>query len=84
MVGSGAFLANSFAGNAGNVDLGVNMVNWLAGEEHLITLQPRAAKDSSLVLGKTQLAVIGIGFLVGLPLLLAGAGGLLWWKRRRA
>jgi hypothetical protein len=84
VVGSGAFLANSFAGNAGNVDLGVNMVNWLAGEEHLITLQPRAAKDSSLVLGKTQLAVIGIGFLVGLPLLLAGAGGLLWWKRRRA
>jgi len=84
VVGNGAFLANSFAGNGGNVDLGVNMVNWLAGEEHLITLQPRAAKDSSLELGKTRLAVIGIGFLVGLPLLLALVGGAMWWKRRRA
>lgn len=84
VVGNGAFLANSFAGNGGNVDLGVNMVNWLAGEEHLITLQPRAAKDSSLVLGKTQLTAIGIGFLFGLPLLLAGVGVRIWWKRRRA
>jgi ABC-type uncharacterized transport system len=84
VVGNGAFLANSFAGNGGNVDLGVNMVNWLAGEEHLITLQPRAAKDSSLVLGKAQLTAIGIGFLLGLPLLLAGVGFYIWWKRRRA
>jgi len=84
VVGNGAFLANSFAGNGGNVDLGVNMVNWLAGEEHLITLQPRAAKDSNLALGKTQLTAIGIGFLVGLPLLLAGVGVYIWWKRRRA
>jgi len=84
VVGNGAFLSNSFAGNAGNVDLGVNMVNWLAGEEHLITLQPRAAKDSNLVLSKTQLNVISIGFLLGLPLMLAGAGGYIWWKRRRA
>ena len=84
VVGSGAFLANSFAGNGGNVDLGVNMVNWLASEERLITLQPRATKDSNLVLGKTQLTVIGVGFLVGLPLLLSVVGGLMWWKRRRA
>jgi len=84
VVGNGAFLANSFAGNGGNVDLGVNMVNWLSSEEHLITLQPRAAKDSNLVLSKTQLTAIGIGFLLGLPLLLAGVGVYIWWKRRRA
>ncbi|HEX5337222.1 MAG TPA: GldG family protein [Gallionella sp.] len=84
VVGSGAFLSNSFAGNGGNVDLGVNMVNWLSSEEHLITQQPRAAKDSNLLLSKTQLALIGSGFLFGLPILLAAAGGLMWWKRRRA
>lgn len=83
VVGNGAFLANSFAGNGGNVDLGVNMVNWLAGEEQLITLQPRAAPDSSIVLSKMQINVISFGFLLGLPLLLAGAGGYIWWKRRR-
>jgi ABC-type uncharacterized transport system involved in gliding motility auxiliary subunit len=84
VVGNGAFLANSFAGNGGNVDLGVNMVNWLASEEHLITLQPRATRDSNILLSRTQLAVISLGFLVGLPLLLSVVGGVMWWKRRRA
>lgn len=84
VVGSGAFLANSYAGNGGNVDLGVNIINWLSGEEHLITLQPRAARDSSLTLGKTHLSIIGLGFLLALPLLLAGVGGYIWWKRRRS
>lgn len=84
VVGNAAFLANSFAGNGGNVDLGVNMVNWLANEDRLITLQPRAAKDSNLTLGRTQLNVISLGFLLGLPLLLAAVGVRMWWKRRRS
>jgi gliding motility-associatede transport system auxiliary component len=84
VVGDGAFLANSFAGNGGNVDLGVNMVNWLAGEEHLIVQHLRPAKDSKLELSAMQLRLISIGFLLGLPLLLAGTGGYIWWKRRRA
>ena len=84
VVGNGAFLSNSFAGNGGNVDLGMNMVNWLAGEEHLITQQLRPVKDSKLELSATQLRFISIGFLFGLPLLLAGVGIFIWWKRRRA
>ena len=84
VVGDGAFLSNSFAGNGGNVDLGLNMVNWLAGEEHLITQKLRPAKDSKLELSAMQLRLIGFGFLLGLPLLLAGTGGIIWWKRRRA
>ncbi len=84
VVGCGAFLSNSFAGNGGNVDMGVNMVNWLARDDQLITLQPRAAKDSNIVLSKTQLTVISAGFLLGLPLLLSIAGGYIWWRRRRA
>lgn len=84
VVGSGAFLANSFAGNGGNVDLGVNMVNWLAGEESLINVQPRGSQDSNLNLSKLQLGSIGIVCLLLLPLLLAGWGVFIWWKRRRA
>jgi len=84
VVGNGAFLSNSFAGNGGNVDLGVNMVNWLASEEHLIAIQPRAAKDSNLVLSRMQLNIISFGFLLAVPLLLALVGGAIWWKRRRS
>ncbi len=84
VVGNGAFLSNSFAGNGGNVDLGMNMVNWLAGEEHLITQKLRPAKDSKLELSAMQLRLISIGFLLGLPLLLAGGGVYIWRKRRKA
>jgi ABC-type uncharacterized transport system involved in gliding motility auxiliary subunit len=84
VVGNGAFLSNSYAGNGGNVDLGVNMVNWLGSEENLITLQPRAARDSNIVLSRNQLGVISIVFLIVLPLALAGWGAYVWWKRRRA
>ena len=83
VVGNGAFLSNSFAGNGGNVDLGLNMVNWLAGEENLITQQLRPSKDSKLELSATQLRSISIVALLILPLLLAGVGGYIWWKRRR-
>ena len=82
VVGSGAFLANAYAGNGGNLDLGINMINWLAREEHLITTQPRATLDSAITLSKTQLSVISIGFVIVLPLLLAVIGGVLWWRRR--
>jgi LPXTG-motif cell wall-anchored protein len=66
------------------VDMGVNMVNWLARDDQLISLQPRAAKDSNIVLSMRQLTVISAGFLIGVPLLLGGIGGYLWWRRRRA
>lgn len=82
VVGSGSFLANAYAGNGGNIDLGINMVNWLAHEEHLITTQPRATADSAITLSKNQLSAISIGFVVAVPLLLIITGGVLWWRRR--
>ncbi|MDD4928842.1 MAG: GldG family protein [Gallionella sp.] len=82
VVGSGAFLANSYAGNGGNVDMGINMMNWLSGDDQLITIPPRFAKDSKIVLSRTQLTAISAGFLIGLPLLLTGFGGYIWWRRR--
>lgn len=83
VVGNGAFLANVYSGNGGNLDLGVNMVNWLANEERLITVQPRSAKDGKITLSKNQLSAISVSFLVVLPLLLFAMGALQWWRRKR-
>jgi hypothetical protein len=82
VVGSGAFLANAYVGNGGNLDLGINMVNWLTNEEHLITTQPRATLDNAIVLSKNQLSFISIGFVIAVPLMLIGIGGFIWWRRR--
>jgi len=82
-VGSGSFLANTYAGNGGNLDLGVNMVNWLSNQDKLITIPPRAAKDDTVTLSKIQLAFITIGLVIVLPLILVLIGGVLWWRRRR-
>jgi len=82
VVGNGAFLDNSHAGNGGNVDLGINMVNWLASEERFLNLHPKAAEDSQLVMSKLQLEIISAIYLVILPLLLITAGIFIWRKRR--
>lgn len=82
VVGSGSFLANAYVGNGGNLDLGINMLNWLASEEHLISMQPRATLDNAIVLSKNQLNIISISAVVAAPLLLLVIGGILWWRRR--
>ncbi len=83
VVGSGSFLSNMYVGNGRNLDLGVNMVNWLGGQDSLIFIPPRAARDDTVTLSHTQLSVISVGLVIVLPLLLALAGGVLWWRRRR-
>ena len=84
VTGSGHFLANQYIGTLGNLDLGVNMLNWLAGDDALITVQPRTRSDLTLELTRSGLALIGFGFLMVLPLALLAAGGVIWWRRRKA
>jgi ABC-type uncharacterized transport system involved in gliding motility auxiliary subunit len=84
VVGSGHFLANQYVGTLGNLDLGINMINWLAGDETLITVQPRSRADLTLELSRAALNTIGLGFLIVLPLGFLAAGGLIWWRRRKA
>ena len=84
VVGSGAFLSNAYSGNGGNLDLGMNMVNWLAGDEQFITLAPHTAKDSSLSFSKHQLTAFTYSLLLALPLLMVAIGGWLWWRWHRA
>ena len=83
VVGSGNFLANTFLGNGGNLALGMNIVNWLAGDDAFVAIAPHTTVDVQLDLGRGSLLAIAIGFLFALPLALFAAGGYLWWRRRR-
>lgn len=83
VVGSGSFIANAFLGNAANLDLALNMMNWLAGEEGLVSIQPRAVRDSRLELSRPWTTAISIGWLVALPLAFLAAAALVVWRRRR-
>ncbi len=82
VVGTGEFLANAFVGNGGNMDFGVNLVNWLAGDERLISIQPRPTLDASMLLSKNVAAAMAIVLLFGLPLAFIGIAAFIGWKRR--
>ena len=84
VVGTGHFLSNTFLGNGGNLDLGINIVNWLTGDDSLITVQPRPAADSNIDIDQVTLYLIAFTFLLLLPLVFVVAGGIIWWRRRRA
>jgi ABC-type uncharacterized transport system involved in gliding motility auxiliary subunit len=83
VVGNGHFLSNAFIGNGGNRELGVNMVNWLAGDERMIVIQPREAADGRVDIDQTTLYLIAFGFLIVLPLAFMVTGFAIWWRRRR-
>lgn len=84
VIGSGGFLANTYLGNGGNLALGIALMNWLAGDERLITIPPRPTMDAGLLLTKPAAAAISVGSLIALPLLFLAAGAWIWWRRRRA
>jgi len=93
VVGNANFLSNTFVATQGNLDLGVNIVNWLAGDDSLITIQPKPLKDANVNIKPgilTWLVFLPIFdkplglFMVVIPLALLVSGIMLWLKRRKA
>jgi ABC-type uncharacterized transport system involved in gliding motility auxiliary subunit len=83
VTGDGDFLSNTYLGNAGNLDLGLNMVHWLSHDDAFIDIRVKAAPDTTLELGRVTQGVIGLGALIGLPILLMTSGLVIWLRRRR-
>lgn len=87
--GNANFLSNTFITNGGNLDLGVNVINWLTGDDNLITIQPMVQKDINMTIPSTGMGAlvalaIGYGFQIILPALFLILGFVIWFKRRKA
>lgn len=83
VIGDGDFLSNAFIGNAGNLNLGMNFINWLSRDDNFIDIPAKTATDLSLELSPAASASIGLGFLFGLPILLLASGVFIWWRRHK-
>jgi len=83
VVGDGDFVSNAYLGNGGNLDLGLNLVNWLAHDDSLISIPAKTAEDAQLNLSAISQTVIAFGFLVIIPLLLVSTGTAIWYRRRQ-
>ena len=83
VTGDGDFLSNAYLGNVGNLDLGLDVLNWLSHDDSYIDINPRPAPDLILSLTPLEQGFIGFGFLLVLPLLLIFTGIGVWVRRRR-
>ena len=82
VAGSPDFIANAIIGFQGNRDMYVNMVNWLASDEDLISIRPKDPADSSVSLSAAQMRMVFYLALGFMPLLVIASGLSMWWKRR--
>lgn len=83
IIGDSDFVSNSYIGNAANLELGIALINWLADDDKLISIPVKTTLDNSLDLSRTQSMIIGLGFLIVIPLLLFGIAFFIWQLRRQ-
>jgi ABC-type uncharacterized transport system involved in gliding motility auxiliary subunit len=83
VMGDSDFLSNANLGGGANLLLIQNTFNWLAEDDQLMNIAPKSAPDLDLRLSQIELIIIGFGFLIVLPLILAGSGFYIWFKRRK-
>jgi ABC-type uncharacterized transport system involved in gliding motility auxiliary subunit len=80
--GDSDFPSNAYGGIAGNPDLFANAVNWLAQQENLIAIRPKAATDRRVTVTARQQQGIFLVSILVMPAIVFGAGVYTWWRRR--
>ncbi|MGH9658400.1 MAG: GldG family protein, partial [Bryobacteraceae bacterium] len=84
VVGSSEWISNSIfrVRSVGNMDLFLNIMNWLTSDEDLISIRPKDPEDRRLSLTRAQMMTVRMASIFGFPLAAIGWGLVVWWKRR--
>ena len=82
MFGDSDYASNAYGGVAGNPNLFANAVNWLAQQEGLIAIRPKAADDRRLTMTARQMLGVQLISAIVMPGLVLVAGIYTWWRRR--
>jgi ABC-type uncharacterized transport system involved in gliding motility auxiliary subunit len=82
VVGDSDFATNSFFHLFGNGTLFLNTVNYLAAQENLIGITPRAHDLPRVNLTNRQMKGTFVLSVILIPALLAVVGTAVWWKQR--
>lgn len=83
VVGDADFAANALRGYGVNADLFQNMLSWLAKEEDLISIRPKATDESSFDITAQRMRIINLASIVFLPFAMFLSGIGVWLTRRR-
>jgi len=83
VIGDSDFLSDTYIGAGANLNLGLNIFNWLIGDDDLISVEAKPSPDTKLELNDTQLMFIGFGFFLIIPLILLVAGFSIWYRRQK-
>jgi ABC-type uncharacterized transport system involved in gliding motility auxiliary subunit len=82
VIGNSRFATNGNLGNAGNANLFLNAIHWLAGQEKLVGIAPKTPEQASLSLTQSQVNRLGLFSMFGLPILAIILGVWVWYRRR--
>ncbi|MDH4274162.1 MAG: GldG family protein [Gammaproteobacteria bacterium] len=83
VVGDSDFVSDMYLGQGGNLDLGLNIVNWLGRDELLMAVPTKNNVDRTLDLSVTMVRGLTLLLLGIVPIALLAAGGRIWWIRRQ-
>jgi ABC-type uncharacterized transport system involved in gliding motility auxiliary subunit len=82
VIGNSQFAANPWVGQQRNGDLFFNTIDWLAQDESLISIRPKAPTNRRVTLTAGQATALWWLDLALLPGLVIFSGVYIWWKRR--
>lgn len=80
--GDADFVNNQYQGVAGNSDLFLNSMNWLASQEARITIRPKQREASQLMLTDADARFLNFFSISAMPMLILAAGLSVWLVRR--